>query len=286
VILATERLELVRATSDRLRADLAGPAELAVALAAIVPGNWPPEFYDRGAIEWMLRYVEEHPAHLQWGMYYVLDPAAPDGPTVAGVVGFKGAPDNGIVELGYSILAQFRRRGYATASTDTGHVSKDSADSSWALGRPDLVADFGYRGLHMMTENGKKLTTADFRLRLEELVERRAVAGHPAEFELDSLRAVKSVTRLLAPNHVKPKPIRPFGRVSRWLICRRPASLSSSRHSTCLLSCLVGGVSTGTWRSGTWFTQISTRASMPAFAVLANASIALKTAAWSPIPGA
>ena len=114
MILTTERLELVRATAERLRADLAGPAALAVVLAANVPENWPPELYDRGATEWALRYAEEHPVHLQWGMYYVIDPRARDGPTAAGVVGFKGAPEDGVVELGYSILPQFRRRGYAT----------------------------------------------------------------------------------------------------------------------------------------------------------------------------
>jgi RimJ/RimL family protein N-acetyltransferase len=114
VILSTERLELVRATPERLRADLAGPAALAMVLAATVPDNWPPELYDRGAAEWALRYAEEHPVQAQWGMYYVIDPAAPGGPAAAGVVGFKGQPLDGTVELGYSILTQFRRRGYAT----------------------------------------------------------------------------------------------------------------------------------------------------------------------------
>jgi feruloyl esterase len=73
---------------------------------------------------------------------------------------FQGVGNGGTAGIiSYSALAAGIRRGYATASTDTGHVSKDSADSSWALGHPELVADFGYRGLHVMTENGKKLTT-------------------------------------------------------------------------------------------------------------------------------
>ena len=74
---------------------------------------------------------------------------------------FQGVGNGGTAGvISYGALATGIRRGYATASTDTGHVSKDSADSSWALGRPDLVADFGHRGLHVMTENGKKLTRA------------------------------------------------------------------------------------------------------------------------------
>jgi len=73
---------------------------------------------------------------------------------------FQGVGNGGTAGIiSYGAMATALRRGYATASTDTGHVSKDSADSTWALGRPDLVADFGYRGLHLMTVNGKQVTT-------------------------------------------------------------------------------------------------------------------------------
>ena len=146
MILATERLELVRATAERLRADLSGPAALAVALAAIVPEDWPPELYDRGAGEWALRYAEEHPVELQWGMYYVIDPAASDGPTVAGVVGFRGAPEAGVVELGYSILPRFRRRGYATeavAALVELAFAHDQVDRIIAQTLPELGASIG-----------------------------------------------------------------------------------------------------------------------------------------------
>jgi len=146
LILTTERLELVRATAERLRADLAGHAALAVALAAIVPDNWPPELYDRGATEWALRHAEEHPVQGTWGMYYVVDPGASDGPTAAGVVGFKGAPEAGIVELGYSILPQFRRRGYATeavaALVDLA-FAHDEVERIAAQTLPELSASIG-----------------------------------------------------------------------------------------------------------------------------------------------
>jgi feruloyl esterase len=62
--------------------------------------------------------------------------------------------------ISYSAMRPAIARGYAVASTDTGHVSSGSFDSTWALGRPDLIADFGYRGTHVTTVNGKAITRA------------------------------------------------------------------------------------------------------------------------------
>ena len=51
------------------------------------------------------------------------------------------------------------RLGYATASTDTGHISNDR-DSTWALGHPEKVIDFGYRAVHEMTGTSKTIIRA------------------------------------------------------------------------------------------------------------------------------
>ena len=59
--------------------------------------------------------------------------------------------------ISYDAMAKALRAGYAVASTDTGHATVDGRDAKWALGRPDLVADFGYRSLHLMTEHGKAI---------------------------------------------------------------------------------------------------------------------------------
>jgi feruloyl esterase len=72
---------------------------------------------------------------------------------------FQGVGNGGMAgAISYAAMATALKRGYAVASTDTGHVSNGSFDASWALGRPDLIADFGYRGLHLTTDNGKKIT--------------------------------------------------------------------------------------------------------------------------------
>jgi feruloyl esterase len=72
---------------------------------------------------------------------------------------FQGVGNGGSAGvISYGAMANALRRGYATASTDTGHVNKRPFDATWAVGRPDLVEDFGYRGIHVMTEHGKNIT--------------------------------------------------------------------------------------------------------------------------------
>ncbi len=53
-------------------------------------------------------------------------------------------------------MAEAVSRGYATASTDTGHKGS-SVDGSWALGHPEKVIDFGYRAIHLTTANAKEI---------------------------------------------------------------------------------------------------------------------------------
>jgi hypothetical protein len=44
--------------------------------------------------------------------------------------------------------------GYATVGTDTGHAGS-AIDATWALGHPEKVKDFAYRGIHEMTAIAK-----------------------------------------------------------------------------------------------------------------------------------
>lgn len=59
--------------------------------------------------------------------------------------------------ISYDAMAAALRRGYAVASTDTGHATTNARDASWALGHPELVVDFGYRALHVTTEHAKTI---------------------------------------------------------------------------------------------------------------------------------
>jgi len=48
-------------------------------------------------------------------------------------------------------------RGYATAQTDAGHSSTNSADPGWVRGNPAAVTDFGHRAIHETAVLGKAL---------------------------------------------------------------------------------------------------------------------------------
>lgn len=73
---------------------------------------------------------------------------------------FQGVGNGGFAgtvyyrDMAYAVL-----RGDATAGTDTGHAASGT-DAGWALGHPEKIADFGWRGVHEMTLTGEAVTEA------------------------------------------------------------------------------------------------------------------------------
>jgi feruloyl esterase len=59
--------------------------------------------------------------------------------------------------IGYAALAEGLRRGYATSSTDTGHVG---GSASFAMGHPEKAIDFAYRSEHEMVLKSKAIINA------------------------------------------------------------------------------------------------------------------------------
>jgi feruloyl esterase len=59
--------------------------------------------------------------------------------------------------ISYAVMGAPLVRGYATASTDTGH---EGAGGSFAYGHPQKLIDFGYRAVHEMTVKAKTILTA------------------------------------------------------------------------------------------------------------------------------
>jgi feruloyl esterase len=72
---------------------------------------------------------------------------------------FQGVGGGGLAGIiSYPALATGVQNGYAAASTDTGHVG--STDARWAIGRPDLLVDYGHRAIHEMTVKAKAVVEA------------------------------------------------------------------------------------------------------------------------------
>jgi [ribosomal protein S5]-alanine N-acetyltransferase len=115
-VIRTPRLSLVGATPAHLRAELESPEALAAALGVSVASSWPPELYDADATRWMLGWLEAHADAAEWGFYYFVEAEAEQA---IGAGGYKGAPnDAGMVEIGYSIVPERRRRGFAREAVD------------------------------------------------------------------------------------------------------------------------------------------------------------------------
>ena len=71
---------------------------------------------------------------------------------------FQGIGNGGFAgTITQPALAAAVARGYAAASTDTGHTT---TDASWALGHPEKIVDYGHRAIHEMTEKAKSIVSA------------------------------------------------------------------------------------------------------------------------------
>jgi feruloyl esterase len=62
--------------------------------------------------------------------------------------------------ISYPAMARALQEGYATASTDTGHKG---GNSSFAIGHPEKLIDFGYRAIHEMTLQSKAIVNAFYK---------------------------------------------------------------------------------------------------------------------------
>jgi ribosomal-protein-alanine N-acetyltransferase len=113
-MIRTERLELMPATPGLLAAALEGTVALGAGLSAIVPPTWPPEFLDPPALEFTRARLAEAPDDGDWWMYFIVLPAAAGRRVLVGTAGYKGPPADGTVEVGYGIVIDHQRRGYAS----------------------------------------------------------------------------------------------------------------------------------------------------------------------------
>ena len=108
--LQTERLRLVAMTRATVRADAAKDGTLAGLLDVVVPVEWPPEHWEPPVYAFLERQFVESPEVAGWNRYVVL---RGEPPTLIGTVNaFPKRADE--AEAGYSILAPWQGRGFAT----------------------------------------------------------------------------------------------------------------------------------------------------------------------------
>ena len=119
--LRTENLTLIASTLAHVRTELEKPELLGEMLNATVSSEWPSGEYDRDAMEFFRTCFEQGGKEVEgwYGWYAIRDPDEKLPRTLVGAAGYFGPPDaNGTVEIGYSVLPEWQRRGYASEMTD------------------------------------------------------------------------------------------------------------------------------------------------------------------------
>jgi len=147
------RLTLVAATAALVRAEMDDLPRFFRLLQVQPSPDWPPEDI-REALPFFREQLETRPELAGWCSWYWVSPRDPlahrpacgparagrtgDPGVLVGAGGFTGPPVDGIMEIGYHVLASYRRRGYATEAVD--------ALVSWAFrhaGAKAVTADTG-----------------------------------------------------------------------------------------------------------------------------------------------
>ena len=108
--IGTERLVLIAITPESVASEKAGDGRLAEITGAKVPGEWPPEHWEPHVFDLLLECFAADAAEVGWHRYIALEDDG--GRTLIGTLG--GFRRGSECEVGYSVLPQFQKRGYAT----------------------------------------------------------------------------------------------------------------------------------------------------------------------------
>jgi RimJ/RimL family protein N-acetyltransferase len=147
----TARLRLIPGTTDMVKAAIDDHIRLAGLLGASIPGAWPGHDLREVLPQFHQRMVEDA-AFENWVVWFWVLRRETGGDILVGDGGFMGLPDDdGRVEIGYSILPDYRRRGYAREGVE-------------GL----LKVAFGIRGIDTVMAETEKSNAASIRL-LEKL---------------------------------------------------------------------------------------------------------------------
>ncbi len=128
-------------TAEIVALEMQDRTQFAALLGAEVPVNWPPEML-RDALPWFAEQLTTKTGMLGWLGWYALCHRSGEIPLLVGSGGFLGTPENGVAEVGYSVLPQYQGQGYGTEMV--------GGLTDWALSQPDvqrLAAETGEANL-------------------------------------------------------------------------------------------------------------------------------------------
>jgi RimJ/RimL family protein N-acetyltransferase len=133
MILHSERLLLIAATAEMVRAEIQNRNELGRLVEAHVPADWPPPLNDENSQQWTLKYLLANPDAAGFGYWYIALPdQTVEGKSLVGIVGLKGKPAiDGTVEVGYSVMEDRQRQGYGSEAT--------AALIAWVFDHPEVT---------------------------------------------------------------------------------------------------------------------------------------------------
>ncbi|WP_126601103.1 GNAT family N-acetyltransferase [Dictyobacter aurantiacus] len=132
----SSRLSLEPLTASLIRSFFRDRREMAAALNARVPADWPESDFE-AVLPLLLDGFEREPDHDSWDGVIILEG---EERVVIGAMGLKGGPDEeGTVDIGYNILPAYQNQGYASEMA--------RALVAWAFERGDVqkvIADCLY----------------------------------------------------------------------------------------------------------------------------------------------
>jgi RimJ/RimL family protein N-acetyltransferase len=150
-MIETDRLYLVPCTREHLEAFARSHDDLGAMIDALVPPSFP--VMPEGFAYW-LEIACRTPLPVGWANWLFIHRA---DRTVIGDGGFKGPPDErGTVEIGYAIIEDYRRQGFAREAA--------RALTAWAFSHPEVTAvnaetlAEGFASMRVLTSIGMKQT--------------------------------------------------------------------------------------------------------------------------------
>jgi ribosomal-protein-alanine N-acetyltransferase len=148
----TERLQLITFTVEMMEAFLKGNNEIEKITPYRVAPEYPLEVYKQ-FFEYKINRFRKYPFENEWEGIIIHK----EDNMIMGDMGFKGGPnDEGIIDLGYSIVPSYQGKGYATemgkAMVDWG-ISQPNVNRVIAACNPDNFAS-----IQVLEKIGFKIT--------------------------------------------------------------------------------------------------------------------------------